>query len=187
MINDGILKYATKRIRFKASQMIGKHGFTEDDFEDLCQELMTDVLERLPKFDSSRADIKIFISTVIDNRLATLINRKEAMCRDYRRVERSLDEPASDCDGEQTTFGDNLTGEEANYRLGAACTDDHERADLAMDVASILGQLDESDRQLCLELKTKTPAEIAREKGVSRAGIYKQIGRIRQKFAKADL
>jgi len=186
-MNDGILQYTIKRIRFKASQMVGKHGFTEDDFEDLRQELMLDVLRRLPKFNSGRADIKIFISTVINNRIATLIERQEAECRDHRRVERSLDEPVPAEDDDWTTFGDGITEAEARSRLGLAGRSAQERADLAMDVAVVLDQLDEGDRRLCLDLHFKTPLQIARETGIRRAGIYERIARIRGKFIAAGL
>ncbi len=187
MLHDEILQYAIKRIRFKASQMISKHGFTEDDFDDLRQELMSDLLERLPKFDSGRADIKIFISTVVDNRLATLIKHREAQCRDHRCVERSLDEPVPGEDGEWTTFGESITEEEARSRLGHAGRSEHERVDLALDVQMVLGQLDEADRQLCLELQVKTPLEISREKSISRSSIYERIAEIRNKFIQAGL
>ena len=187
MLHDVILQYTIKRIRFKASQIVGKHGFTEDDFDDLRQEMMLDVLERLPKFNSGRADIKIFISTVINNRIATLIKRQEADCRDHRRVERSLDERVPGEDDDWTTFGDGLTEDEARSRLGLAGQSAQEQADLAMDVALVLGQLDDGDRQICLELQLKTPLEMSRETGVRRGGIYERIAKIRKKFIRAGL
>lgn len=187
MLHDGILQYTIKRIRFKASQMVGKHGFAEDDFDDLRQEMMLDVLERLPKFNSGRADIKIFISTVINNRLATLIKRHEAECRDHRRVERSLDEQVPGEGDDWTTFGNGISEDDAKSRLGCAGRSDHERVDLALDVALVLSQLDDGDRQLCLELQVKTALEISRERGVRRGGIYERIAEIRKKFIQAGL
>ncbi len=187
MLNDEILNYAAKRIRFRANQMVGKHGFTEDDFKDMCQALMCDVLRRVPKFDDSRADIKIFISTVIDNGLAAMIKYREAKRRDHRREERALDEPVPDEDGEWTTFGETISEEEARSRLGRAGPTDLERADLAMDVAVVLAQLDETDRQLCLDLRFMTPSEVSREKGISRSFIYKRIADLRRKFVEAGL
>jgi RNA polymerase sigma-70 factor (ECF subfamily) len=187
MFHDEILQYTIRRIRFKASRMVGKYGFTEDDFDDLRQELMQDVLERLPKFDSDRANIKIFISAVIDNRLASLIKSEGAQCRDYHCVERSLDEPAPGEDAEWTTFGESISEEEARSHLGRAGRNDHERADLAIDVTMVLSQLDEADRQLCIELQVKSPLDISREKGVRRSGIYERIAEIRKKFVQAGL
>ena len=44
-------EYARSVIRNKARQLIGKYGFTPDDYEDLEQEMILDLLVRLPKFD----------------------------------------------------------------------------------------------------------------------------------------
>jgi len=187
MLHDGILQYTIKRIRYRASQMVGKHGFIEDDFDDLRQQLMVEVLQRLPRFNSGRAPIKIFISTLIDNRLASLIKHQEAQCRDHRRVERSLDDRVPGEDGDWTTFGDGITEDDARSRLGRAGRSDHERVDLALDMALVLSQLDEGDRQLCLELQVKTALEISRETGIRRSGIYERIAEIRKKFIQAGL
>lgn len=187
MLTDGILKFTLNRIHFKARQMMGHHGFTEDGFDDLRQELAMDVLQRLPKFKDDRGGIKIFICQVIDNRIANLVKYHEAQCRDRRRIDRSLDEEVRDDDGDSTSFGEMITEDIARARLGCWSRSRQEQADLALDMAAMLGQLDEDDRQLCLELKVKTPLEISRRQGVRRAGIYERIGRIRRKFLQAGL
>ncbi|MFB3892014.1 MAG: sigma-70 family RNA polymerase sigma factor [Phycisphaerae bacterium] len=186
-MNDGILKFTLNRIHFKARQMMGHHGFTENDFDDLRQELMLDVLRRLPKFRDDRGGIKIFICDLIDNRIADLVDYHEAQCRDRRRVDRSLDEEAREEDGEQTSFGETITEDDARGRLGRRDRSRQEQAELALDMAATLGRLDEADRRLCLQLMVKTPLEIARETGARRGGIYERIARIRGKFAAAGL
>jgi RNA polymerase sigma-70 factor, ECF subfamily len=187
MLTDGILKFTLNRIHFKARQMMGHHGFTENDFDDLRQELMLDVLQRLPKFKDDCGGIKIFICDIVDNRIANLVEYHEAQCRDRRRIARSLDEEVRDEDGEQTSFGEMITEDDAQARLGNWGRSRQEQADLALDIAAMMGQLDEDDRQLCLELKVKTPLEISRQQGVRRAGVYERIGRIRRKFLQAGL
>jgi RNA polymerase sigma factor (sigma-70 family) len=187
MIHDGILQYTIKRIRYRASQMVGKHGFIEDDFNDLRQRLMADVLERLPKFSSGRGPIKIFVAMLIDNRLASLIKHQEAQCRDHRRVERSLDDQVPGEDDDWTTLGEAISEQDAKAHLGVAGRSDHERADLALDVALVLSGLDQADRQLCLELQVKTPSQISKETGIRRSGIYERIARIRRRFLQAGL
>jgi RNA polymerase sigma-70 factor (ECF subfamily) len=182
MLHDGILKYAIKRIHFKARQMLGRNGFTEDDFDDLRQELMLDVLRRLPKFNGNRAGIKVFICHVIDHRIASLIKHQEAGCRDHRRAERSLDDWVHDKGGTWTPFGKTVTEDETLGRLGRDGRSRQEQVELALDTATVLSRLDEGDRELCLELQVKRPLEISREKGVRRAGIYERIKAIRNKF-----
>ena len=52
---EGIDEYAVRIIKHKARQLVGRAGFTESDREDLEQEMMLDLLRRLPKFDPKRA------------------------------------------------------------------------------------------------------------------------------------
>ena len=44
---DGIDAYAADLIRHKARQLVGKAGLTENDRQDLEQELMIDLLSRM--------------------------------------------------------------------------------------------------------------------------------------------
>ncbi len=62
---EGIDKYAVWLVRRRARYLVGKAGFTEDDREDLEQEMIIDLLRRLPQFNSSRAQRKTFIAKVI--------------------------------------------------------------------------------------------------------------------------
>ena len=49
--DDGIDPYAAGLIRFKARQLVGQAGFTASDRNDLEQDLILDLLRRLPKYD----------------------------------------------------------------------------------------------------------------------------------------
>ena len=51
----GIDEYAVRIIKYKARQLVGRVGFTESDREDLEQEMILDLLQRLPKYDPARA------------------------------------------------------------------------------------------------------------------------------------
>jgi len=50
-------EYAFRLVACKARQLIGQYGFTEDDQPDIRQDLLADLLHRLPSFDSSRASL----------------------------------------------------------------------------------------------------------------------------------
>ena len=51
----GIDTYAARLIRTKAHQLIGKAGFTENDRQDLQQDLMMDLLQRMRHFNPAKA------------------------------------------------------------------------------------------------------------------------------------
>ena len=46
---EGIDEYAVQIIKYKARQLVGRVGFTESDREDLEQEMLMGLLQRLPK------------------------------------------------------------------------------------------------------------------------------------------
>ena len=184
---DEIVRYALKRSSFKAKQMVGRHGFSRDDFEDIRQELVVDVLERLPKFSRSRAGVKTFICRLIDNRIAYLIKHQEAGCRNHRRLERRLDDWAHGKDNRWTILGQTLTEDDALGRLGRKRISNRERIGLALDTVALLDQLSKLDRKLCLQLQAKTVSEIARQTGVVRTRIYERLRAIRQIFLQAGM
>jgi RNA polymerase sigma-70 factor, ECF subfamily len=184
---DEIVTYTLKRSSFKAKQMIGKHGFSKDDAEDLRQELVLDVLKRLPKFNRSRAGIKTFISRLIDNHISHLIKHQEAGRRDHRRVECRLDDWERDKDNQWTSPGLMITEEDALGRLGRRLLSSQERIDLALDTVALLDHLSKLDRKLCLQLQTQTVSEISRQTGVVRTRIYERLRVIRQKFLQAEM
>jgi len=185
--HDRTFVYAIKRTHFKAQQLLGKHGFTENDFDDLKQELLMHVIKQMPKFNSGKASVRVFITTVIDKRIANLIAQQEKECRDWRRLERSLDEPVSDDEDDTATFGDTVSEEQADARLGVARHSREDRADLAMDLARAMQRLTPRDRQLCDLLKEYTAEEAAKLAGVDRSYVHQRIRAIREVFVDAGL
>lgn len=192
MLSDKTLKYAIKRIHFKARQLLGKYGFTQSDFDDLRQELLLYVLKQMPKFDGDRADVRVFITSVVDRRIANIIDEQEAECRDYRRVERSLDDwVPDDGDGGEgetwTTRGKTITEDEARAHLCQARRSRQELAELGMDISKVLDRLSPRDRQLCLLLKEHNVSEVSRRIGLSRWSVHQRIKAIRQAFVDAAI
>ena len=95
---DDIDPYAVEIIRLKARQLVGQAGFTASDRDDLEQELILDLLRRLPKYDPSRAKRNTFIARVVEHKIANLIEAQTAHKRDYRRCPCSLNERFEDED-----------------------------------------------------------------------------------------
>src|SRR2546426_9138681 len=94
--------YAIRRIRFKARQLVGCYGFTQDDREDLEQELGLDLLRRLPRFDPRRAGLNTFVARVVDHAVATIIARQKSSSRGSRAAKISLDDTVPDGEGNET-------------------------------------------------------------------------------------
>ena len=185
--DDGIDPYAARLIRFKARQLVGKAGFTASDREDIEQELILDLLRRLPKYNPKRAQRNTFIARVVEHRLASLIEEQKAGIRDYRRCRCSLNECFEDADGRSVERVDTFDQEDYLLRTGGQSRPSEELNRLAIDVAAVIEGLPHELRNLCRRLKAETVTEISRDTGVPRGTIYESIKKLREIFKDAGL
>ena len=179
--------YAIQIIKFKARRLVGKVGFTASDRADLEQELILDLLHRLPKYDCNRAQLSTFISRVVEHKSADLIKAQMAGIRDYRRCRCSLNDRFEDEDGRSVERIDTLDQEHSGPHTGTQSRPSYERHFLAIDVVQVLEKLPPELRDLCQRLATETVTEISRSTGVPRGTLYESIKRLRQIFKDAGL
>jgi len=166
-------EYVARLVRIKARQLVGKAGFTESDREDIEQELILHLIERLPEYDPRRSSRHTFIARVVEHKVADLIRYRTAGMRDPRRVERSLDEPVTGAEGEQADLASMTPGDERTPG---------EPHDAAIDLAEALEGLPPHLRALCKRLPEATIQEIADEFGVTRRTVYRWIEEIRARL-----
>jgi RNA polymerase sigma-70 factor (ECF subfamily) len=184
---DALGEYAARVIRFKAQQLIGRHGFTRSDREDIEQELRADLVKRLRQFDPARAKRKTFIARVIEHKVATIIEYCRAGMRDFRREERSLDTWVDVGEDGWNRFGNTLAEEDVCDVCGRPNLSREERSDLASDVENVIADLPAELRELCRFLKSGSLSDAARRAGIPRSTLYDVVRRIRERFEQADL
>ena len=68
--------YIFQQASCRASLLVTSAGFRSDDWEDLKQEMVLDVLRRSPKFDPARGDWQGFVRGVVRNHAAVLVMRE---------------------------------------------------------------------------------------------------------------
>lgn len=189
MLNDANLTYARKQSHFKAKQLIGNYGFTRDDLEDIRQDLLAELFRRLERFDPAKAGVRTFITRLLNNAVADLIERRRAQCRDYRRSTCRLDDwtEAGDEDGGWTTYAAQTTEADVKAHLRTEFRSESEALQLRMDVEAVIDRLPRDLRELSRHLQTKSVSQIAREKGVSRQSVYGSIRQLRRIFSEAGL
>jgi RNA polymerase sigma-70 factor (ECF subfamily) len=181
---QGVLNgYAKEVIRHKAKQLIGKYGFTRDDYEDLQQEMTLDLLRRLGKYDPEKSALTTFVAQVVDRRISTLIRHRKQEKRDYRRQACSLNAPVENGPGEALGMDEILSQDDFDRQVGRHADRRSDRLDLSLDFSRAMAELPDDLRQLAVRLQTQTMAEIARELGVPRTRLYdKGITRLRKLF-----
>jgi RNA polymerase sigma-70 factor (ECF subfamily) len=72
-------------IKHKARRLVGRHGFSRSDREDLEQELALQVHLAKAKYDPKRGTPATFYKTVLSNKIKSIVSAAKAQKRDHRR------------------------------------------------------------------------------------------------------
>ena len=161
----GLPARTIRRIRFLASKLSRQNALPAMDREDIEQDLVLDLLQRIGRHDPARACLETFAEHVLDNRVATL-TRPCARLRTERQMV-SIDAPtaASDSDAE--------SGQLPNDNLITGNGD--------ADPASIEKELSLTPAlRLCADIMhSGNIAEGASRAGLHRSTIYERLASLR--------
>ena len=157
---DTVLRIA----RAKAARLAGKYGISREEAQDVGQDLLADLIARWPDFNPAKSTGGTFIRRVMENRLATMISARHALCRDYRR-----NVSPGRCEG--SPFVPEQTGLQASI--------DSEIANLAIDIQRLRKRLRPELAAIALLLPSKKRPEIIRVLGISRSTLYRRIRELR--------
>ena len=184
---QGIDDYAVRIIKYKARQLVGRVGFTESDRQDLEQEMVFDLLRRLPKFKPERAQRNTFIARVVEHKVATIIEAQKAGMRDYRLCSCSLNDRFENEEGGSVERIDTINQDDYLQRTGKLSRPISDLRGLSIDVRSAVEKLPPELRELCKRLQTESVTEISRDTGIPRGTIYESIKKLRALFEDAGL
>lgn len=132
-----------------------------DSRQDLEQEALLELWRKRPAYDPRRGSWRTFSERVVANRMTSLVRRLGSGKSGHFR-----EEPI------------------ANLH-GLAAPTDH--ADLRTDVLRILARASTFDRNVALNLVDHSAIETSQRLRVSRATVYRAIGRLRDAFTTAGL
>jgi RNA polymerase sigma-70 factor (ECF subfamily) len=176
---DFAAKLIENRVRSLAG-LTGRWGLWPDD---LRQELWAELSRKWPKYNPRRGSEHAFIRSVVNSKIAKLLEHAEAQCRDYRLTPCSLDEPASDADGTASTIGQLIDLDDLLPLVGLGGGTNLPIVDLKLDIEQALRELDAKEVALCNDLLELTILEISQLRGIPRGTIYEALRRIREKVA----
>ncbi len=185
--HEGLHPYAANLIRYKARQLVGRYGFNRDDREDLEQDLVLDLLRRLPKFNPERAGLNTFIARVVDHAVATIIERQRALSRGYRIPKVSLSDPQHDDEGNETPRSEVLDAAAYLRQTGRSDFRSQEDQDLAIALADAVRSLPPDLQELSSLCSEYRVSEISQLTGTPRSTIYERRSKIRVHFERAGL
>ena len=149
---------------------------TRADLDDLCQDLLLDLVRRLPSFDPARGSLGAFANIVLRNQSSRITMRHSRQRRAQGGDMLSLDAPLragsiplccllTEADGLAAWHGQDRTAL-------AECDDRH-----ALQTA--LSQLAAEDRRLCAALSHRPVAALVAAGFGSRSALYRRLANLR--------
>lgn len=167
-------------VRQKARQLVGKAGFTHQDVEDLCQELLAEVYHRFSSFDPAEITLEGFYVLVINHAISNLIRKRSTQKRDYRRSQTVAEIP------EPATSRRQLS-ERQEQRPEPDHRAQQEQMDLMLDLREAM-ELMSKDLQLITHvLKKHNVSEAARALNIPRTTLLSRMRKIRRHLEDARL
>lgn len=181
--HEELTEYTMTLVHCKARQLVGKAGYTPDDLKDIEQDLIRDLLERLPKFDPAKATLNTFAARVVERRLCNLLRHRHAEMRDHRREAFSMNEEIETDEGPMERH-ETIGQDEIERLTGRGHQPAVERVQLQLDLEAVLIGLSPELRPVADMLRTQSVAEVARELGISRRTFReKHLAQLRAVFA----
>jgi len=159
-------EYASKLIKHKARQLVGRFGFTRSDHADIEQELALHLIEHMDQFDPRRSSLNTFLNRIVDRRIISILRQRCAQQRDYRRS-LALNEAMADYEDDRLEPVD-----QRRARVDPP-------SDLAIDLADAFKSLNGDTQHMCGLLMHESIAETARQLGLTRAEARTRIAHIR--------
>jgi DNA-directed RNA polymerase specialized sigma24 family protein len=155
-----------------ARGLVRRLGLPNHEHEDLCQELLVDLIARFKWFDPGRGTLGMFAGTITRHRTKRLARR---ICRD-RAIFPAIcpDDPSLYRD--RTSLRDTA---EADIAVGGQSHDSFDGIEQRLDLTRALSVLRPGELSLCAKLIEHTPTEITRTGEYSRAGLYRRLRDIR--------
>lgn len=154
------------------------------DLDDLRQDLLVDLICRLPGYDARRGSVGAFANVVLRNQASRIAMRHHRQRRAQGGAVLSLDAPAA---GSAEPLGcllaetDGLAAWHGQDRCAAA------DAETRHDLARALADLPEDVRGLCAALGSCAVAELVGRDGISRSALYRRLARLRLDLAMRGL
>ena len=171
---DGIDDYAVRIIKHKARKLIGSKGFSKSDREDLEQEMIYDLLRRLPKYDSAKAQLNTFIARVVENRISSIIEEREAGKRDWHLCTTSLNDRFDQGENDTVERQEVYDMDECLSQTGRFPPNPFDQKQHRIDLGSAIPALPPELRSFCKRVLPESVTEIFRYTGIPHGRVWQK-------------
>lgn len=167
----------TTLIERKVASLARSWGLSPADADDVRQEIYLDLLERLPRHDSAKSPITLFVSACVHRKIYNLVRGMLAhrRCPVRDSVER-MDEDLAATGALIDTSAADLAGDRERHLR-----------DLRVDLAAATRDLTCEEQELLQDLMSESVSDIARRTGRTRKMVYRVFNALRQKLTDGGL
>ena len=172
-------------INRQVGKLIAKSDFTQQDRNDLVQEVYVRATKSLRLYDPSVGHLYPYVCTVVQRHLANVVRDRSVVKRTTAgRV--SLSKTVRGDDGGQVEMSQTLHDKDQDRRLGRARRlGEEELNDLRMDLATFMSKLPEKFQDILRRRQTHSITEISRDLGIPRTTLNDWMLQIRKLFEEA--
>lgn len=174
--------------RIKALRLVGQHGFTLNDADDLEAELRLHIWVKRAKYDprrEPRVTYETFMTRVVENKVRDIIETRHSQKRHPTGGLQSLETPIENRHGDMESVSETAPEE---HDLWSRRRPAPEQTDLQIRMEKARQRLSEGQTDLFrLMISGFTVSEAAEKLGRPRTTLNKEIVRMRAIFGQEDL
>lgn len=146
------------------------------DREDLGQDLLVDLLRRLPAYDPARGSIGAFANIVLRNQSSRIAIRHHRQRRAQGGALLALEVPLAGC---RSSLGDTLSEDEGLASWHGQTCSAAPVVELRQALQSALSQLSEGDRRFCAALAHQPVSALVAQGFGRRSALYRRLAMLR--------
>ncbi|MBJ3778833.1 sigma factor [Acuticoccus mangrovi] len=155
------------------------------DLDDLRQDLLTDLIARMPGFDPERGSLGAFAGLVMRNRSVRIAETVARQRRLTAGGPMSVDAPAADAN--RTSLADQLSEADGLGAWHGQRVDHFEQIDGRFDVDRAIAGIAMRDRPLCAALADRSVDRLANAGFGARTSLYRRVRELRMVLAAEGL
>lgn len=173
--------FAGRLINSISCRLIGKAAITIDDLEDLRQEMLCDLCERMSRYRPEMGDIQPFITHVVQNKVATILKERRAKKRGGGIPDLSLDWESEDQeeDDDVADLKERYSVDDYLRLTRGPGRSAEEQLDLGFDLRRIITRLQPHEQVICLLLIDQDVSGTSSVIGIPRSTLRDLIKKLR--------
>lgn len=179
------LSFICREANLAAGRIVRRLGLPIHERDDVRQDLLLDLIARLPAFDVARGSLGAFAQTVFAHRACRIARNVVRERRLFGRERVSTDDPIAAACG--TSRGDLFAEEDGLPVLLGQPVNDAATVERRLDAERAFATLPHAEIAFCATLKNATPTELSRSGGGGRSGVYRRIANLRLALTAAGL